>query len=337
MPEKKRLLTGDRPTGKLHLGHYVGSLKNRVALQHEYDSFVMIADVQALTDNFDNPEKVRDNVLEVAMDNLAIGLDPNKTTLFIQSQIPEIAELTVFFSNLVTVPELQRNPTVKEEIKSKGNIFKDGIVTFGFLGYPVSQAADITFCRSHVVPVGEDQKPMIELTRKIAKKFNDYYGEVFPLPEAIISPVSRLKGLDGRKMSKSFGNAIYLSDTPEEVQAKIMKAKTDTDAKVLYDVENKPDVSNLMTYYQIATGESYKSIEEKFSGQTSYKAFKEELAKAINVFLLPIRERRHEYEKQPDLVVDILKAGEKKAKQEAEKTMELVKTHMKINYFTKNN
>lgn len=332
-PAKKRLLTGDRPTGKLHLGHYVGSLKNRVALQDEYDSFVMIADVQALTDNFDNPEKVRDNVLEVAMDNLAVGLDPNKATLFIQSQIPEIAELTVFFSNLVTVPELQRNPTVKEEIKSKGHIFKDGIVTFGFLGYPVSQAADIMFCRSHVVPVGEDQKPMIELTRKIAKKFNDYYGEVFPMPEAIISPVSRLKGLDGRKMSKSFGNAIYLSDSPEDVQTKIMKAKTDTDAKVLYDVENKPDVSNLMTYYQIATGESYEAIEEKFAAITSYKVFKEELTKAINTMLLPIREKRHEYEKNTDLVVDILKAGEKKAKQEAEKTMELVRSRMKINYF----
>lgn len=334
MSAKKRLLTGDRPTGKLHLGHYVGSLQNRVILQHEYDSFVMIADVQALTDNFDNPEKVRDNVLEVAMDNLAVGLDPNKTTLFIQSQIPEIAELTVFYSNLVTVSELQRNPTVKEEIKSKGHIFKDGIVTFGFLGYPVSQAADITFCRAHVVPVGEDQKPMIELTRKIAKKFNDLYGEVFPLPEAIISPVSRLKGLDGRKMSKSFGNAIYLSDSPEEVQAKIMKAKTDTDAKVAYDLENKPDVSNLMTYYQIATGESYAAIEEKFAGQSSYKTFKEELAKAINTMLMPIREKRHEYEKDKDLVIDILKAGEKKAKQEAEKTIALVKDSMKINYFS---
>lgn len=330
---KKRLLTGDRPTGKLHLGHYVGSLKNRVALQDEYDSFVMIADVQALTDNFDNPEKVRDNVLEVAMDNLAVGLDPNKATLFIQSQIPEIAELTVFFSNLVTVPELQRNPTVKEEIKSKGHIFKDGIVTFGFLGYPVSQAADIAFCRSHVVPVGEDQKPMIELARKIAKKFNDYYGHVFPLPEAIISPVSRLKGLDGRKMSKSFGNAIYLSDSPEEVQVKIMKAKTDTDAKVIYDIENKPDVSNLMTYYQIATGESYEVIEEKFANITSYKVFKEELTKAINALLLPIQEKRHVYEKDTDMVIDILKAGEKKAKQEAEKTMELVRSSMKIQYF----
>lgn len=330
--EKKRLLTGDRPTGKLHLGHYVGSLKNRVALQSSYESFVMIADVQALTDNFDHPEKVRANVLEVAMDNLAVGVDPSLTTFFIQSQISEIAELTVYYSNLVTVSELQRNPTVKDELASKGHIFKDGLITFGFLGYPVSQAADITFARAHAVPVGEDQKPMIEQTRRIVKKFNEYYGEIFPLPEAVISDCPRLAGLDGRKMSKSLDNAIYLSDSEDEVKEKIKRAKTDLQNTITFDPEKRPEVSNLLTYYQIATGESMDTIVEKFADVTSYKVFKEELARALNGFLEPIRERRRAYEARPDHVMDILREGQRRAKQEAEKTMALVRSGMKIDY-----
>ncbi|MCB9802802.1 tryptophan--tRNA ligase [Candidatus Nomurabacteria bacterium] len=331
---KKRLLTGDRPTGKLHLGHYVGSLKNRVAMQDQYESFVMIADVQALTDNFAEPEKVRKNVLEVALDNLAVGIDPKKTTLFIQSQIPEIAELTVFYSNLVTVSELQRNPTVKNEIGDKGHIFKGGNVTFGFLGYPVSQAADITFLRANVVPVGEDQKPMLEQTNEIIRKFHNYYGELFPYPQGVYGEIARLSGLDGRKMSKSFNNAIYLSDSPEEVEKKVKKAKTDSDTVnlVRFDEVKKADVSNLMQYYSIATGKTLKEIEKEFKGITSYKVFKDQLIVELNNFLAPIRARRKKYEENPDLVWKILKKGTAQAKKEAEKTMKLVKEKMMIWY-----
>jgi tryptophanyl-tRNA synthetase len=329
---KKRLLTGDRPTGKLHLGHYVGSLKNRVALQDTYDSFIMVADIQALTDNYDNPDKVRSNVLEVVLDNLSVGVDPSRSTLFIQSQIPEIAELTVLYSNLVTVAELERNPTVKEEIQSKEHIFKKGNVTFGFLGYPVSQAADITFCGAHIVPVGEDQKPMLELTRKIVRKFNQYYGEILYEPKTLISEVPRLKGLDGRKMSKSFGNAIYLSDSEEDIREKIMKAKTDTDNTVRFEEENKPDISNLMSYYRIATDMTMVDIEEKFSGITSYRAFKESLAEELYNFLTPIREKRKELESDPDYVWDILETGRIRAHEAAKITMDRVRKGMKIDY-----
>jgi len=331
---KKRLLTGDRPTGKLHLGHYVGSLKNRVAMQDEYESFIMIADVQALTDNFDNPEKVRRNVLEVALDNLAVGINPNKTTIFIQSQIPEIAELTIFYSNLVSVAELERNPTVKNEIYDKDHIFKNGNVTFGFLGYPVSQAADITFLRADVVPVGEDQKPMIEQTNRIIRKFHKYYGELFPYPQGVYGEIPRLVGLDGRKMSKSFNNAIYLSDSSKEVAEKIKKAKTDSSIinLIKFDEKNKPDISNLMQYYKIATGKEFNEIENEFRGVTSYKSFKDKLITELNKFLDPIRKRRKKYEDNPDAVWEILKKGTKKAKTEAEKTMLLVRKQMKILY-----
>lgn len=330
---KQRILTGDRPTGNLHLGHFVGSLANRVKLQDEYDTFIMVADVQALTDNFDNPEKVRANVREVVMDNLAVGVDPAKATIFIQSLIPEIAELTVFYSNLVTMARLQRNPTVKEEIKAKGHIFKGGNVTYGFFGYPVSQAADILFCRANLVPVGEDQLPMIEQTREIAEKFNRIYGEVFPLPEGKIGSFGRLSGLDGRKMSKSFGNAVYLIDTPDEVRSKVKKAKTDSESEVRFDLEKKSDISNLMTYYKIVTGKDYMEIQDEFKGSKGYASFKERLAESINAFLAPIQERRNKYEKDPSLVDVILKKGTARAKKEAEETMKLVREKMKIDYF----
>jgi len=331
---KERLLTGDRPTGRLHLGHYVGSLKNRVLMQDKYESFIMIADIQALTDNFDNPEKIKKNVFEVAVDNLAIGIDPKKSTIFIQSQIPEIAELTVFYSNLVSVSELEGNPTVKNEIRDKGHIFKNGNVTFGFLGYPVSQAADITFLRASIVPVGEDQKPIIEQTNKIIKKFHKYYGDLFLYPKVIYGEISRLSGLDGRKMSKSFNNAIYLSDSPKEVLLKIKKAKTDSDTKNLirFDEINKPNISNLMQYYKIATEKSFDEIENEFKNSTSYKKFKDKLTIKLNNFLDPIRKKREYYENNPDIVWDILKKGNKKVKKEAEITMTLIKKHMKIYY-----
>ena len=327
---KKRLLTGDRPTGKIHLGHYVGSLANRVKMQDDYETYIMVADVQALTDNYDNPQKVRDNVWEVVVGNLISGVDPEKVTYFIQSQIPEIAELTVFFSNMVTVSELQRNPTVKTEIAQKGSLFKDGNVTFGFLGYPVSQTADISFLKAEIVPVGEDQMPVLEQANRILKKFNRYYGEVFPEIKGIVGP--RLAGLGGNKMSKSLGNAIYLSDSAEEVAKKIKKAQTDSENKLYYDLEKKPEISTLMEYYQIATGKSLKEIEEEFKDITYYIEFKEKLAKELNNFLDVFRERRKKYEENPQLVWDILEEGRKKVKEEARKVMKEVREGMKINY-----
>src|SRR3990172_5315906 len=222
---KKRILTGDRPTGKLHLGHLVGSLQNRVNLQDEYEQFVMIADVQALTDNFTEPQKVRENVREVALDYLAVGIDPDKTTILIQSLIPEIAELTVYYLNLVTLERVLRNPTVKDEIKQKG--FGKQIPA-GFAVYPVSQAADITSRKANLLPVGEDQVPMIEQTREIVRKFNSLYGEVFVEPEALVGEVKRLPGIDGNiKMGKSLGNSIYLSGTKDELKKKVMGMFTD--------------------------------------------------------------------------------------------------------------
>jgi len=329
---KKILLTGDRPTGKLHLGHYVGSLLNRIKMQEEYDTYLMVADVQALTDNYDNPQKVRDNVFEVVADNLAAGVDPKKVTYFIQSQIPEIAELTIFFSNMVTVSELQRNPTVKNEISDKGKIFKDGNVTFGFLGYPVSQTADIAFLKAEIVPVGEDQLPVIEQGNRILKKFNSYYGNIFPHIKGVVGKVARLAGLDGKKMSKSLGNAIYISDSAEEVSKKIKKAQTDSENKVYYDSEKKPEISNLMEYYKIATGKTFKEIEKEFEDIVYYSEFKEKLTEELNNFLEPIRKRRKKYEENPQLVWDTLEEGRKKVRIEAEKTMMEVREKMKIDY-----
>ncbi len=329
---KKILLTGDRPTGKLHLGHYAGSLKNRVKMQDDYETFIMVADVQALTDNYDNPQKVRDNVFEVVADNLAVGIDPEKVTYFIQSQIPQIAELTVFFSNMVTVSELQRNPTVKTEIGQKGHLFKDGNVTFGFLGYPVSQTADISFLKAEVVPVGEDQMPVLEQANRILKKFNRYYGKTFPEIKGVVGEIARLAGLDGRKMSKSLGNAIYISDSEEEVAKKIRKAKTDSENKLYYDLEKKPEISNLMEYYKLATGKSFEEIEEEFKDITYYIEFKEKLTEELNNFLKPFRERRKKYEENPQLVWDILERGRKKVLERAEKNMAEIKERMKIDY-----
>ena len=218
---KKRIVTGDRPTGRLHIGHYFGSLQNRVKLQDEYETYILIADVQALTDNFNNPEKVRNNVKELVMDYLSVGIDPNKSTIYLQSMIPETAELTVFYSNLVTIARLQRNPTVKTEIAQKKELFGES-VTYGFLGYPVSQAADITAFGGDIVPAGEDQEPLIEQCREIVRKFNSIYGETLKEPHTLLSSNKRIKGLDGNeKMGKSLGNAIYLSDSEEEISKKV--------------------------------------------------------------------------------------------------------------------
>lgn len=330
---KKIILTGDRPTGQLHIGHLFGSLLKRVELQDQYDSYIMVADVQALTDNFNNPQKVRDNVFEVVLDNLAVGIDPNKSTIFIQSMIPEIAELTIFYSNLVTVSRLQRNPTVKEEIKQKKELFKDS-VTFGFLGYPVSQAADITVFGADLVPVGEDQLPMIEQTKEIVKKFNSIYGNILKEPEALIGSVGRVKGLDGNtKMGKSLNNAIYLADEPEIIEQKVKKALTDT-KKIKIDDKGNPNDCMVYYYHKIFSQDNLKNIEtECKSGKRGCVQCKKELSENIIKYLEPIREKRKYYQNKPELVREIIENGTKKAKIMASETLKKVKEGMKINYF----
>ncbi len=330
---KKIILTGDRPTGQLHIGHLFGSLLKRVELQDQYDSYIMVADVQALTDNFNNPQKVRDNVFEVVLDNLAVGIDPNKSTIFIQSMIPEIAELTIFYSNLVTVSRLQRNPTVKEEIKQKKELFKDS-VTFGFLGYPVSQAADITVFGADLVPVGEDQLPMIEQTKEIVKKFNSIYGNILKEPEALIGSVGRVKGLDGNtKMGKSLNNAIYLADEPEIIEQKVKKALTDT-KKIKIDDKGNPNDCMVYYYHKIFSQDNLRNIEtECKSGKRGCVHCKKELSENIIKYLEPIREKRKYYQNKPELVREIIENGTKKAKIMASETLKKVKEGMKINYF----
>lgn len=332
---KKRILTGDRPTGRLHIGHYFGSLKNRVKMQDEgYDQYILIADVQALTDNFNNPEKVRKNVREVAMDYLSVGIDPNKTTIYIQSMIPETAELTIYYSNLVTIARLQRNPTVKTEIAQKKELFGES-VTYGFLGYPVSQAADITTFGGELIPVGEDQLPLIEQCREIVRKFNSIYGEVLIEPEAVLSNEKRIKGLDGNeKMGKSLGNAIYLSDTVEEVNKKVMNAVTDPN-RIKKDDLGNPDVCMVSYYHKLfSTEEECKAVcEECRKGLRGCVACKKQLANNINKELEPIREKRRYYEEHPELVDNILIEGTEKARKEAKKTIEKVKEAMMLNYF----
>ena len=336
---KKRILTGDRPTGKLHIGHYFGSLKNRVKLQDDenYEQYILIADVQALTDNFNNPEKVRKNVREVAMDYLSVGIDPNKTTIYIQSMIPETAELTVYYSNLVTIARLERNPTVKTEIAQKKEIFGES-VTYGFLGYPVSQAADITTFEGSIVPVGEDQLPLIEQCREIVRKFNSIYGEVLVEPEALLSNEKRIKGLDGNdKMGKSLGNAIYLSDSEEEVNKKVMSAVTDPN-RIKKDDLGNPDICMVYYYHNLfSTPEECKTVcEECKEGLRGCVACKKQLAKNINKTLEPIREKRRYYEAHPEIVDKILMEGTAKAREKAKETMKKVKKAMKLDYFEYN-
>ena len=334
--DKKRVLTGDRPTGKLHIGHYFGSLKTRVEMQDnpEYDPFILIADVQALTDNFNNPEKVRKNVREVAMDYLSVGIDPKKTTIYIQSMIPETAELTVFYSNLVTIARLERNPTVKTEISQKRDIFGES-VTYGFLGYPVSQAADITTFEGELVPVGEDQLPLIEQCREIVRKFNSIYGKgVLKEPKAVLSNSKRIKGLDGNeKMGKSLGNAIYLSDSEEEITKKVMSAVTDP-ARIKKDDPGNPDICMVAYYHNLFTPkEDVKTVcEECKAGKRGCVACKKQLAKNIIEELRPIREKRAYYEAHPEEVDKILMEGTEKARAVAKETMKKVKKAMMLDY-----
>ncbi|KKR14598.1 MAG: Tryptophanyl-tRNA synthetase [Parcubacteria group bacterium GW2011_GWC1_39_29] len=332
---KKTILTGDRPTGPLHLGHYFGSLVNRIAFQDEFESYFIIADVQALTDHWEEPELVRQNVFEVACDNLAAGIDPDKSTLFIQSQIPEIAELTIFYSNLVTINTLRRNPTVKSEIAEKRLLFGDDgeSVTFGFLGYPVSQAADITCVRADLVPVGADQLPMIEQTREIIEKFHRIYNcNIFPIPKAHLSNSPRILGLDGdAKMSKSLNNAIYLKDSEEDTIQKIKTAKTDSESTVSFDPKERPEISNLILLFALANSTTPEEVAKDLVN-VNYSTFKQKLADDLNKFLKSLRERRVEIASNPKKVMDILENGRIKTQKKAAETMRLVREAMKINY-----
>ena len=344
----KIILTGDRPTGKLHLGHYVGSLKRRVELQNsgEYDKiFIMIADAQALTDNADNPDKIRENIIEVALDYLSCGLDPAKSHLFIQSQVPELTELSFYYMNLVTVSRLQRNPTVKSEIQMRN--FETSIPV-GFFTYPISQAADITAFNATTVPVGEDQLPMLEQAREIVRKFNAVYGDTLVEPEALIpknSICSRLPGTDGKaKMSKSLGNCIYLSDSEEDVKQKVFSMYTDPNHIKVSD-PGSLEGNSVFTYLDaFATDEDfveflpeYKNLDELKAhyqrgglGDMKVKRF---LNAVIQKELAPIRARRKELEKDIPAVYRILQEGSIIAEQEAAKTLAKVKAAMRINYF----
>lgn len=334
--KKQTILTGIRPTGHLHLGHYFGAGKNWIKLQDKFDTYIEIADVQALTDNFNNPDKVRKSVKELVIDLLSIGIDPNKATIFIQSTIPEIAELTVFYSNLVTIARLERNPTVKNEIKQKKELFGQSgeSITYGFLGYPVSQAADITAFKGNLVPVGEDQLPLIEQCREIVHKFNSIYGNTLITPEPYLSEIPRIKGLDGNeKMGKSLGNAIFLVDDEETITKKVMDAVTDKN-KIHKDDPANPDVCMVYYYHNLVSKDNLATIcNECKEGKRGCIQCKKELAKNMIEFLKPIKERRKYYEENPEKIDYILNEGTKKAKFKASQTMKKVKEAIKIDYF----
>jgi tryptophanyl-tRNA synthetase len=334
MSTEKIVLTGDRPSGPLHIGHYVGSLANRLILQKKYKQYVMIADVQALTDNFETPQKVRENVLEVALDYLAVGIDPEKTTIFIQSMIPEIAELTIFFLNLVTVNRLRRNPTVKAEIQQKG--YGEN-VTAGFLMYPVSQAADITIVRANIVPVGEDQLPMIEQTNEIVRTFNRIYrSEALVEVEALVPKFARLPGIDGKaKMSKSLGNAIFLSDPADVVQKKVMSMYTDPNHIRVEDpgqVEGNTVFEYLDAFDPDTVGVE-KMKEHYRRGGLGDVVVKRRLLEVMQAFLEPVRRRRAEFAQDQKAVMEILKKGTASTRNVAAQTMAHVKKSMHLDYF----
>ena len=349
---KKIILTGDRPTGRLHIGHYVGSLSERVKLQNTgaFDEiYFMIADAQALTDNADNPEKVRQNIMQVALDYLAVGIDPSKATIFIQSQVPALAELTVYYMNLVTVSRVQRNPTVKAEIQQKNF---EASVPVGFFCYPISQAADITAFHATSVPVGEDQEPMLEQCREIVHKFNEVYGETLTMPEIYLSKNTarlRLPGLDGKaKMSKSLGNCIYLADDEKTVQQKVMSMYTDPTHLKVSDpghIEGNTVFTYLDAFIKPDSFEKYwpeyKNLDELKAhyqrgglGDVKIKKF---LNKVLQEELRPIRERRAYWEERLPEVYEILKEGSAKAAAKAQQTLDEVKASMRIDYFTNDN
>ena len=324
---KKRILTGDRTTGKLHLGHFIGSLQNRVKLQDEYDTLILLADVQALTTHFSNPQLIHDSIYDVAMDNLSVGLDPDKITFVQQSQVSAIAELTVFYSMLVSVNSLRHNPTIKTEVKQYG--YND--LTYGFLGYPVSQAADITFCNADLVPVGDDQLPHMEQARKIVRRFNDLYGETLKVPKELLSDTPRLPGIDGNsKMGKSLGNAIYLSDDMDTVAAKIKSALTDKNRIAISDKGN-PDICIVSLYHKAFNSDEYPNICDMCrNAKIGCVACKKELYTKLNAILNPFRERRAYYEHRKSEVKDIIVSGTNRANVIGSDTMQKVKESMKI-------
>jgi len=333
MKEKKIILTGDRPTGPLHLGHYVGTLANRVKLQETCMQYVMLADVQAMTDYYEHPEQVRKNVLEVALDYVAVGIDPQKTTIIIQSMIPEIAELTIFYLNFVTINRLRRNPTVKTEMQQKG---MGENVSAGFLMYPVSQAADITIVKANLVPVGGDQLPMIEQTNEIVRAFNrTYHSDVLVEAEALVAQTERLSGIDGKaKMSKSLGNAIYLSDSADEVAKKVMQMYTDPDHIRVSD-PGKVEGNTVFTYLDIFdpdTQEVAQLKQQYQKGGLGDVVLKKRLIEVLNAFLDPIRERRNELAKDPQAVLEVVHEGTRKTQEVAQQTMAEVKKAMCLDY-----
>jgi tryptophanyl-tRNA synthetase len=329
---EKRILTGDRPTGPLHLGHYVGSLQNRVRLQHDYDTYILIADIQALTDNFEHPEKLEANVFEVALDYLAVGLDPERIKIVVQSMVPELSELTTYFMNLVTVATLERNPTVKDEIKQRN--FKRG-VPVGFWSYPISQAADIAIFKAQLVPVGEDQLPMIEQTREIVRRFNTLYKKVLVEPRAMLGQMARLPGTDGgAKMSKSLGNCIYLGDPPEVVRKRVMSMFTDPTRIHPTDpghVEGNP----VFTYHDVFNLDKAEvdELKERYrKGTVGDVEVKQKLFNALEAFLRPIRERRGDFAAKPARVREIIMEGTRKGRVVAQSTMDEVRAAMKLDY-----
>lgn len=338
MMTKKIILTGDRPTGKLHIGHYVGSLKNRVALQNsgDYETFIMIADMQALTDNARDPEKIRHSLIQVALDYLAVGIDPEKSTILVQSQIPALPELTQHYSNLVTVSRLNRNPTVKNEIKQKA--FGQS-VPVGFAMYPISQAADITAFKATTVPVGDDQEPMLEQTREIVRTFNSvYHDDILVEPEGYFPPkgMGRIPGLDGNaKMSKSLGNAIYLSDDEDTIQKKVMSMYTDPNHIHVED-PGQVEGNTVFTYLDIFNPDKQKvqELKEQYGhGGLGDVKIKRYLNDVLQAELKPIRERRNQYAEDEQGVYDILKKGSESANKVANQTLKEVRDAIGINYF----
>ena len=327
---KERVLTGDRTTGKLHLGHYVGSLKKRVEMQNLHETFILLADVQALTTHFDRPSEIKTHVREITEDYLAVGINPEKATIFIQSLIPEVAELTIFYSMFVTVNSLRHNPTIKSEAAQRG--YKQ--MYYGFLGYPVSQAADITFCKATMVPVGDDQLPHIEQTRKIVRRFNELYKPVLIEPKAVIGEIPRLSGLDGTtKMSKSLNNAINLDSTHQEVNEKIKLAVTDT-GRIRKDDPGCPEICSIYSYHKAFRKDGADEIYVNCrAGKIGCVQCKELIAERINKILDPMRERRSIYRANPSLIDDILLEGTKRARNIAKETMNEVREAMGIRYF----
>lgn len=325
-PENYTMLTGDRPTGRLHLGHYFGSIMNRVALQNlGVTTYVLIADYQVITDR-DTTEHIQDNVYNMVMDYLAAGIDPKKTPVFVHSAVPAANQLMLPFLSLVSESELQRNPTVKAEMEASGHALTGLLLT-----YPVHQACDILFCKGNIVPVGKDQLPHIELTRQIARRFNERYGQVFPEPEGVLSDAIEIPGLDGRKMSKSYGNSIMLGATAEETAKLIKKSKTDSERTITYDKEGRPGVSALLTTAALCTGRTEPDIAAEI-GEAGSGALKKYVIESVNTFLAPHRERRATYERDLDYVRDVLREGNRRMNEIAEQTLGEVREAMGMVY-----